>query len=42
MIRIAVPLAVPILVTVATMNFLSVYGDYIWPTLILDKGNETP
>jgi ABC-type glycerol-3-phosphate transport system permease component len=41
MIRIAVPLAVPILVTVAMMNFLSVYGDYIWPTLILDKGNET-
>lgn len=41
LIRIAVPLAFPILVTVAMMNFLTVYGDYIWPTLILDKGNDT-
>jgi ABC-type glycerol-3-phosphate transport system permease component len=41
MFRIAVPLAIPILVTVAMMNFLTVYGDYIWPTLILNKGNGT-
>jgi ABC-type glycerol-3-phosphate transport system permease component len=41
MLRIAVPLAIPILVTVAMMNFLTVYGDYIWPTLILNKGNGT-
>lgn len=41
MLRIAVPLAFPILVTVAIMNFLTFYGDYIWPTLILGKDNET-
>jgi len=41
LVRIAIPLAFPILVTVAMMNFLSVYGDYIWPTLVLDKSNDT-
>ncbi|WP_020580430.1 ABC transporter permease subunit [Actinopolymorpha alba] len=41
MIRIALPLAIPIVVTVAMMNFLSIYGDFIWPTLIVSKDNET-
>ncbi|GAA5189752.1 carbohydrate ABC transporter permease [Rugosimonospora acidiphila] len=41
LLRVAVPLATPILVTVAMMNFLTVYGDYIWPTLILNSGNDT-
>ncbi|HEY8455829.1 MAG TPA: carbohydrate ABC transporter permease [Actinopolymorphaceae bacterium] len=41
MVRIAVPLAFPILVTVAMMNFLSIYGDFIWPTLVLTEENET-
>lgn len=41
MLRVAVPLAVPILVTVAMMNFLSIYGDFIWPVLVLNKDNQT-
>lgn len=32
---IAVPLARPILVTLAIMNFLSIYNDLIWPLLML-------
>jgi ABC-type glycerol-3-phosphate transport system permease component len=32
---IAVPLARPILVTLAIMNFLSIYNDLIWPILML-------
>ncbi len=32
---IAVPLARPILVTMAIMNFLSIYNDLIWPLLML-------
>jgi ABC-type glycerol-3-phosphate transport system permease component len=39
--RIAVPLAWPILVTVAIFNFLSIYGDFIWPTLMLSQGDQT-
>lgn len=39
--RIALPLAMPILVTVAILNFLSFYGDFIWPSLILNQNNET-
>lgn len=39
--RIAIPLAVPILVTVAILNFLSFYGDFIWPSLILNQNNQT-
>ncbi|MGB9617541.1 MAG: carbohydrate ABC transporter permease [Desulfomonilaceae bacterium] len=41
LIRVAVPLAVPILTTVAIMNFLSIYDDYIWPGLMLGRKNET-
>jgi ABC-type glycerol-3-phosphate transport system permease component len=32
---IAIPLARPILVTLAIMNFLSIYNDLIWPLLML-------
>ncbi|MCL5995860.1 MAG: carbohydrate ABC transporter permease [Chloroflexi bacterium] len=34
---IAVPLARPILVTLAIMNFLSIYNDLIWPLLMLNS-----
>jgi hypothetical protein len=39
--RIALPLAWPIMVTVAIFNFLSIYGDFIWPTLMLSQGDRT-
>lgn len=39
--RLAIPLSIPILVTVAIMNFLSIYGDFIWPTLMLTEQNQT-
>ncbi len=38
---IAVPLARPILVTIAILNFLSVYDDYIWPSLMLPQSMQT-
>ena len=38
---IAVPVARPILVTLAIMDFLSLYGDLIWPSLMLRRSNET-
>lgn len=41
MMRVAVPLALPILVTVSMMNFLAIYGDFIWPVLVLNKDNQT-
>ncbi|WP_156225522.1 carbohydrate ABC transporter permease [Pseudactinotalea suaedae] len=41
MLRLAVPLAMPILVTVAILNFLTFYGDYIWPSLVLTEANQT-
>ena len=34
---IAVPLARPILVTLAIMNFLAIYNDLIWPLLMLNS-----
>lgn len=39
--RIAIPLAWPILVTVAIFNFLSIYGDFIWPSLMLPESRQT-
>ena len=39
--HIAVPLARPILVTIAILNFLSVYDDYIWPSLMLPQSMQT-
>jgi len=38
---IAIPLAWPILVTVAIMNFLSIYSDFIWPSLMLTESQQT-
>jgi ABC-type glycerol-3-phosphate transport system permease component len=38
---IALPLAMPILVTVAIFNFIGIYGDYIWPTLMLNTDQQT-
>lgn len=39
--RIALPLAFPILVTVAIMNFVGIYSDFIWPSLMLPQDKET-
>jgi ABC-type glycerol-3-phosphate transport system permease component len=39
--RIALPLSWPILVTVAIFNFLSIYGDFIWPSLMLPESRQT-
>ncbi len=41
LLRIAVPLAMPILVTVAIFNFIGIYGDFIWPTLMLNQDQQT-
>jgi ABC-type glycerol-3-phosphate transport system permease component len=41
LIRIALPLAFPILVTVAIMNFVSIYSDFIWPCLMLQQDQQT-
>ncbi|MBX3015235.1 MAG: carbohydrate ABC transporter permease [Caldilineaceae bacterium] len=41
LIRIAVPLAWPILMTVAILNFLGIYDDFIWPRLMLPQHLET-
>jgi len=39
--QIAIPLAWPILVTVAIFNFLSIYSDFIWPTLMVSQSQQT-
>jgi len=41
LIKIAIPLAWPILMTVAILNFLSIYDDFIWPRLMLPQHLET-
>lgn len=41
LIRIALPLAFPIMVTVAIMNFVSIYSDFIWPSLMLRQHQQT-
>lgn len=38
---IAIPLSWPILVTVAIMNFLSLYSDFIFPSLMLPSSQQT-
>lgn len=38
---IAIPLARPILVTIGIMNFLHIYDDFIWPSLMLPKSVHT-
>lgn len=39
--RIAMPLCVPILITVGIVTFLSVYSDYLWPFIVLKQENQT-
>jgi multiple sugar transport system permease protein len=41
LVYIAMPLARPILVTLAIMGFQSIYGDLIWPSLMLKRQNMT-
>ncbi len=39
--QIAIPLAWPILVTVAIFNFLAIYSDFIWPSLMVSQSQQT-
>ncbi len=39
--RIALPLSLPILVTVGLITFISIYNDYIWPLLVLSPDQNT-
>ena len=41
LLHIALPLARPILVTVAVMNFIGIYQDFIWPGLMLRSDQWT-
>jgi ABC-type glycerol-3-phosphate transport system permease component len=41
LVHMAIPLAWPILVTVAIMNFLAIYSDFIWPSLMLTQSQQT-
>ncbi len=38
---IALPLAIPILMTVAILNFLTIYSDLVWPALMLPTDQYT-
>ncbi len=38
--KIAVPLAKPILDTLVVMNMISLYGDFIWPLLVIDSNSK--
>lgn len=38
--KIALPLSVPILITISITNLLGMYNDYVWPTLVL-TGQES-
>ncbi len=38
--RIALPLSVPTLITVGVTSVTSMYNDYIWPALVLTKGDK--
>jgi ABC-type glycerol-3-phosphate transport system permease component len=39
--RIALPLSVPVLLTIAIVSFIAVYGDYLWPLLVLTDKQVT-
>jgi ABC-type glycerol-3-phosphate transport system permease component len=39
--RIALPLSIPILITIAIVTFLGVYNDYLLPLIILDSSQTT-
>lgn len=41
LLTIAVPLALPIVVTIGIMNFISIYGDLVWPLLMLPTSEQT-
>lgn len=41
LLRIVVPLSVPIMVSVALINIINIWGDYILPSLILDPTRTT-
>jgi ABC-type glycerol-3-phosphate transport system permease component len=41
LLRLALPLAWPIMVTIGIMNFLHIYDDFIWPALMLPKSDYT-
>ena len=38
--KIAVPLAKPIRATLVVMNMISLYGDFIWPLLVIDSNSK--
>jgi len=38
--RIALPLSVPTLITVGITSIISMYNDYIWPTLVMTTGDN--
>jgi ABC-type glycerol-3-phosphate transport system permease component len=39
--RLVVPLSIPILITLALLNIVGLWGDYVLPSLILQTSNET-
>lgn len=39
--RIAMPLSWPVLVAIGITSFISIYNDYIWPTLMLTSDKQT-
>jgi ABC-type glycerol-3-phosphate transport system permease component len=39
--RIALPLCLPILVTLGIVTFLAVYSDYLWPFIVLSQEKQT-
>lgn len=39
--RIALPLSLPVLITVGIITFLAVYNDYLWPLIVLDESQRT-
>ena len=38
--KIALPLSKPILATLVVMNMISLYGDFIWPLLVIDSNTK--
>ncbi|HEY0828911.1 MAG TPA: carbohydrate ABC transporter permease [Bacilli bacterium] len=39
--RIALPLSLPVLITVGIITFLAVYNDYLWPLIVLSESQRT-
>lgn len=40
-VRIVVPLSIPIMITIALLNITAIYGDYVWPSLVLLPSQST-